>query len=240
VRLGRGTEHGLKLILARAAAGDAIWFKATIDRIADILARHGDDDPVDVRRSKAIGILAQPAEALRLLCEHQDDDWDGSPEPDDLAGEPTQEDIDRDQAASGDDTAAAAAEADHSADTKLGEVQQPTSNPASSEAAVHRSLQITPAPFNPDKARPRAIVYVHLSEEALTAGSGVARVEEVGPVLLGRLHMLLGDHCTISLKPVIDLPPPAMSRSTATRSPPVCANTFCCVTRLMYFPTPTR
>jgi hypothetical protein len=51
VRLGRSSEHGLKLILARAAAGDAIWFKATIDRIADILARHGDDDPVDVRRS---------------------------------------------------------------------------------------------------------------------------------------------------------------------------------------------
>jgi hypothetical protein len=34
----------------------------------------------------------------------------------------------------------------------------------------------------------------------------VARVEDVGPVLLGRLHALLGDHCTINLKPVIDLP----------------------------------
>jgi hypothetical protein len=63
-----------------------------------------------------------------------------------------------------------------------------------------------PTPFNPDRARPRAIVYVHLSEAALRAGSGVARVEDVGPVLLGRLHMLLGDHCSISLKPVIDLP----------------------------------
>ena len=81
VRLGRGSEHGLKLIIARAAAGDAIWFKATIDRIADILTRHGDDDPVDIRRSKAIGILAQPAEALRLLCQHQNDDWDGSANP---------------------------------------------------------------------------------------------------------------------------------------------------------------
>ena len=63
MRLGRASEHGLKLIIARAAAGDAIWFKATIDRIADILARQGDTDPVEVRRSKAIGILAQPAEA---------------------------------------------------------------------------------------------------------------------------------------------------------------------------------
>ena len=85
VRLGRSCEHGLKLIIARATAGDAIWFKATIDRIADILARQGDADPVEVRRSKAIGILAQPAEALQLLCQHQNDDWDGPAEPTDPA-----------------------------------------------------------------------------------------------------------------------------------------------------------
>ena len=71
---------------------------------------------------------------------------------------------------------------------------------------AHRSLQILPPPFDPDRARPRAVVYVHLSEEALTAGTGVARVEDVGPVLLGRLRQLLGDRCAISLKPVIDLP----------------------------------
>jgi hypothetical protein len=33
---------------------------------------------VEVRRSKAIGILAQPAQAVQLLCEHQGDEWDGS------------------------------------------------------------------------------------------------------------------------------------------------------------------
>jgi hypothetical protein len=46
--------------------------------------------------------------------------------------------------------------------------------------------------------------YIHLSEEALNAGA--ARVEDVGPVLLNRLHALLGHHCTISMKPVINLP----------------------------------
>ena len=94
MRLGRTSEHGLKLIIARAAAGHAIWFKATIDRIANILAQHGDEDPVEVRRSKAIGILAQPAEALRLLCQHhddQDDDSDGSPEPAEPEQEPAQD-----------------------------------------------------------------------------------------------------------------------------------------------------
>ena len=79
MRLGRASEHGLKLIIARATAGDAIWFQATIDRIADILTRQGDTAPVEVRRSKAIGILAQPAEALQLLCQHQDDELGRSP-----------------------------------------------------------------------------------------------------------------------------------------------------------------
>ena len=92
VRLGRKSEHGpLKLIIARAAAGDAIWFKVTIDRIADILGKQGDTDTVEVRRSKAIGILAQPALALQLLCQHQHDDCDGPAEPTDPAEEPAEE-----------------------------------------------------------------------------------------------------------------------------------------------------
>jgi hypothetical protein len=63
-----------------------------------------------------------------------------------------------------------------------------------------------PPPFDPDRARPLGVVYVHLSAEAVTAGSGIARVENVGPVLLSRLQMLLGERCTINVKPVIDLP----------------------------------
>ena len=73
-------------------------------------------------------------------------------------------------------------------------------------AKPHPSLQILPSPFGPERARPRAVVYVHLSAEALTAGTGIARVEDVGPVLLSRLRLLLGELCTINLKPVIDLP----------------------------------
>jgi hypothetical protein len=211
VRLGRNSEHGLKMIIARATAGDAIWFKATIDRIANILAQHGDEDPVEVRRSKAIGILAQPAEALRLLCQHhddQDDDSDGSPEPADPDQEPAQnkpdlDEPDLDQHAATED-GEEGTEPDRGADR--GWIEDQPLDSASSGEASHRSLQILPPPLNPDRARPRAIVYVHLSVEALTAGTGIARVESVGPVLLSRLQLLLGDHCRISLKPVIDLP----------------------------------
>ena len=205
VRLGRSSEHGLKLIIARATAGDALWFKATIDRIADILARQGDQDPVDVRRSKAIGILAQPVEAVRLLSEHQDDDWDRPAEPDDLDQEPTDDQIDHDWPCGEDGDEAS--KTDQTSDTEPVEHQNQPSNPDSSgEELAHQSLKITPPPFDPHRARPRAIIYVHLSVEALTAGTGICRVENIGPILLNRLQTLLGDHCSINLKPVIDLP----------------------------------
>jgi hypothetical protein len=67
------SEDGLKTVVAKAAAGDAVWFVATVNRIAEILAARGDINPVGVRRGRALGILAQPAEALRLLIEHQHD-----------------------------------------------------------------------------------------------------------------------------------------------------------------------
>jgi len=66
-------EHGLKTIVARAAAGDATWFMATVNRLADILAAEGDPDPAGTRRAKAIRLLAQPADALQLLIDHQHD-----------------------------------------------------------------------------------------------------------------------------------------------------------------------
>ena len=231
VRLGRASEHGLKLIIARATAGDAIWFKATIDRIADILHRQGDPDPIDIRRSKAIGIFAQPAQALQLLCQHQhqDDDWDGPTEPTNPDQKPSDDEDEnscdksehddgtRDQSRPG-RGAATTRDQDVSSgpprpDRHRRHYGSPAAlpNAASDETAetdetAYQSLQLPPPPFHPDRARPRAIIYVHLSEEAVRAGTGVARVEQVGPVLLSRLHTLLGDHCTISLKPVIDLP----------------------------------
>jgi hypothetical protein len=73
VRTGRTREGGLKVLVARANAGDVIWFMAMVNRIADILHTNGDTDPVDIRRSKAIGVLAQPASALQLLRDHQHD-----------------------------------------------------------------------------------------------------------------------------------------------------------------------
>ena len=67
---GQSDEFGLKTLIVRATAGDVIFFVAMSDRIAACLLADGDTDPVDVRRSKAVGILAQPALALALLEKH--------------------------------------------------------------------------------------------------------------------------------------------------------------------------
>ncbi len=52
--------------------------------------------------------------------------------------------------------------------------------------------------------RPDVTMYVHLTDEALTSGSGVARVEQVGPVTLDRVKAWLR-HANVTVKPVIDL-----------------------------------
>ncbi len=49
-----------------------------------------------------------------------------------------------------------------------------------------------------------AVVHVHLHQTALEGAGGVARVEEVGPVLLDQLAQVLG-HARVTLAPVIDL-----------------------------------
>jgi hypothetical protein len=55
----------------------------------------------------------------------------------------------------------------------------------------------------PEKCRPRATCFVHLTPEMLE-GDGVARAEEIGALTRGQLLDLLGHH-HVTLKPVIDL-----------------------------------
>ncbi|WP_181313084.1 HNH endonuclease signature motif containing protein [Nocardioides campestrisoli] len=82
VTLSRTDEVGLRHVIARVEAGDAVYVDATVHRVAEILrARlHEARVPVheqptdDVLRSEAFGWLARPAELLRLLLEHAEQD----------------------------------------------------------------------------------------------------------------------------------------------------------------------
>jgi hypothetical protein len=217
------------LLIAKANAGDVIWFMATVNRIAEILRLQGDLDTADVRRSKAIGILAQPAVALQLLWEFRNEQHP--------AGQPQQPDerIDNEVNPPFDDsTESPAADppdtpSDHTAsdNTAAGEEpgsagrcepepthdQEPESAGRCEPEPVGRGLIMRPSGLDLRKLRPRVVLHIHLSQEALWAFTdgkpciigGAARLEGVGPITLGQVRRFLADTgCEIKVQPVID------------------------------------
>ena len=85
VAVGQSDEYGLKTLIARANAGHVIAFMAVCDRIAAILELEGDTDPVGVRRSKALAVIANPARYAALLVKYSTDQphpSDPDPDPD--------------------------------------------------------------------------------------------------------------------------------------------------------------
>ena len=219
VRTGRSNEYGLSTIVARASAGDALFFVAMCDRLAQILALEGDTDSVDVRRSKAIGILADPARALAMLQRHATldeaagnadaaDDEEGT---DGLSGDTD----------GFDDESADGADADP-VGTEDGSSLPVGAPQATATAGTHcttcgatvgdPTAFVRPMRVDPAKLRPAATLFVHTSREtwerarsgAGTAGAGVARVEGVGPVTLEQAVEMLG-HTNVTVRGVIDL-----------------------------------
>jgi hypothetical protein len=175
------SEDGLKTIVAKAAAGDAIWFLATLNRIADILTAHGDTAPIGARRARAIGILAQPAEALRLLIAHQ-----------------------HDSAQTSQTTPPAVPEGEVETNTCNDSAAQDEPNVPPDN---HQSLSTTmPAGFDAAAARPRVVLHFHLSEAALRAEHHpVVRPEDGGPLTLQQLtEFLVSTGCQVRIQPLLD------------------------------------
>lgn len=189
VRTGRSNEYGLSTIVARASAGDAVFFVAMCDRLAQILALEGDSDPVEARRSKAIGILADPARALAMLQRHA--------ALDDVA-----------------DVAGAADPAGPGVGPDAGEAGEagPAGDPGSlgthcttcGAVVGDRGAFVRPMRVDPAKLRPSATLFIHTSREAFERGTGVARVEGIGPVTVAQAVEMLG-HANVAVREVIDL-----------------------------------
>ncbi len=221
VRTGQSSEYGLKLLVAKATAGDVIFFVAMVDRLAQILALRGDSDPVDVRRSKAIGILATPARALRMLEETEEevaDDARAEPPAGETPGWPGEG-------------------ASRGAESSDGEQGTPDVSDVVSERDVHPSQNdaddprpcpdcggdpvsstgsatpfTRPASIDPRRLLPNATLYIHLSEESLRSAidgggppsTGVARFEGIGPITLEQAREFLR-HTNVRVVPVLDV-----------------------------------
>ena len=204
------SEDGLKTIVAKAAAGDAVWFLATINRIAEILAVDGDTDPIGTRRARAVGILARPAEALRLLIEHQHDNPTDkqhdaaepaeSNQPGETAkpGEPSEpnepnESVEPDEPTDPIDV-----------DVTPGPVaEEPEPDP---DADDYRSLSTAlPPGFNASAARPRVVLHFHLSEAALGSGHALVRPADGDLITLDELvEFLSRTGCQVRIQPLLD------------------------------------
>jgi hypothetical protein len=77
------------------------------------------------------------------------------------------------------------------------------------EAATAAGVRLEKSPAAPRTGavadtRPPVTLYVHLTDQTLATGTGVARVEGVGPVIADRVRDWLGNS-TVTVKPVIDL-----------------------------------
>ena len=208
VRTGQSNEHGLKTLVAKANAGDVIWFMAMVNRIALILAGHGDTSPVDVRRAKAIGILANPARALGLLQsvvqtpaatgtspEHAEDGEDAR----DSANENQADGEDVSPVGEG-DLHPSQNDADEPADDPAA---PPCTRCGSGDPTAFTRTDLSG--IDPKKLLPPVTLYVHLSQDSFTRDAdGVARFEGVGPITVEQARDFLR-HTNVTIKPVIDL-----------------------------------
>ncbi len=66
VRVRPGHDDGVVHVDLDVDAADAQVFDAVVAEIAGLLASDGDDDPLQVRRARAVGVLADPLQVLEL------------------------------------------------------------------------------------------------------------------------------------------------------------------------------
>ncbi|WP_427895781.1 HNH endonuclease signature motif containing protein [Kribbella sp. GL6] len=193
--------HGTKQIWVRAAAGDVIRFDATIDDLARALKVLGDTDSLDQRRAKAVGWIADPAAARELIdvARHlARAHTDSGPTPPTRRTQP-------DRAASDTSTATADGAANDSRDAGGHGAADAFTRQALAGSLSAKLAQIKQDAYsNGLGAGSRHTMYVHLTDHTLATGTGVLRVEQLGPLLASQLSELLG-HDQVVVKPVIDL-----------------------------------
>lgn len=183
VWVGQETQHGHGTLFARAAAPDLAAFDASLDVVSRAMKILGDPDKPDIRRARALGVLAHPQSALDLVA----------------SAEATRK------------AAAAAARSRRAARAGKPPSDQELAREADLDRA--QDADRDPARDRRRCVFERSVLYLHLSQQDLaTALSGandadaaVVRVEDIGPVVLGQVAEWLRRR-DVTVQPVLDLP----------------------------------
>lgn len=208
LRLGRTGELGLKTLVAKLRAHDAVFIDAMVTELAHKLGALGDTDPLEARKATALGLLANPLRVIALLAAFDAAVAEGripaekpapeeppvdEPDPADPEGSPLPHDTDHDQA----DTA-------DTAGSSTGSVPLPNPilNPFQNPQRVLDWL----AGLDWTHLLPQAHLHVHATRASLLDGDGVARGEETGPITCDQLRRFFGtDTAYLHVRPVLDL-----------------------------------
>ena len=233
VRSGAVDEHGMKTLVARAHAGDVTYLVAVLDRIAVILAERGDHTALEVRRTTALRILANPARALALLTEATLEQLDPAFE--------TCEGTDEEKAhaehpsgglawacdASGGTVPGSADLIDVDLDTLgipgLADLLEGSTSggaagagpagvaPEAQDPELLRHVLNALEHFDATRLDPVTVFHVHVTDTTLESGAGPARVEELGAAALAQVrdwltHPMCPDAIRqqVRVRPVLD------------------------------------
>ncbi len=178
----RDSEHGFRGFGIRASCAVIARLDATVQYFADILGALGDEDPVDVRRVKAIAVLANPGHAAQLLTQFQA--WRDRPADPPVPTDPDATQPDPDAATPDVDQADPVQDAPVEASVRAGE--KPT--------------------LDWSKLLPAVQLVVHMYAATPTVPStGIARVEGVGPVTEQFVKTRLSPQARVTVRPVLDL-----------------------------------
>ncbi|TCN30489.1 hypothetical protein EV644_13326 [Kribbella orskensis] len=228
VYIGRSNDHGNKSVWILAASGDVIRFDATVDAIAEALKALGDTSSLQRRRAKAVGILADPTYAAAVLAQASSlsvstpprpaaptsRDFGGPAEAESPAVDPPEPGVDDE--ADRDAPHPGQSELPDPLDTPVRTRHEACEDCDDSEPdrAAQRALAARLAQIKQQahsntmqsggRSPGRTEVLVHLTDHTLATGSGVLRVEGIGPMVAGQLGELIG-YGPYLVRPVIDL-----------------------------------
>ena len=215
-RRSRSSEDGIAGFYVRSTAGVIARIDATVAYLADALKALGDRDPSDLRRVKAIALMANPVRAVELLAafaalradtvdvELPDDEAEIENEGKSEVGHHPADDV--------------LARLDSFArrvrftPNRLPEWLTPARTDQGSDPSDSHGADPPPerarAKFHFDWSAllPPMTMYLHLAADALAAGEGgVARWEGEGPVTHAFVHDHLRPLHSYVIKPLIDL-----------------------------------